>query len=63
MKYLLECCNDCDVTMELSIESHSQFDFLSIRLSEENEFNIIYLDKNDVFDLIGILHHIQKKMK
>jgi hypothetical protein len=63
MKYLLECCNDCDVTMELSIESDSQFDFLSIRLSEENEFNIIYLDKNDVFDLIGILHHIQKKMK
>jgi hypothetical protein len=63
MKYLLECCNDSDVTMELSIESDSQFDFLAICLSDETESTVIHLDKNDVFDLIGILHHIQKKMK
>lgn len=63
MKYLLECWNEEGLTMELSIESPSQFDLLKIDLNNKFDHMSIYLEKNDVFDLIGILHHIQKKMK
>lgn len=63
MKYLLECCNEEGLTMQISIEPTSQIDFLRIDLNNAFDHMTIYLEKNDVFDLIGILHHIQKKMK
>jgi hypothetical protein len=60
MVYLLKCLNDKKVEMKVQREAHVIE--ISICDYEDKIEKYIYLSKNDVFDLVGILHHIQKQM-
>ncbi len=60
MVYLLKCLNDKGMVMKVSPDT----DYLEISIEEigSGAQLQIYLSDKDVFDLIGILHHIQKNM-
>tara|TARA_R110000868_G_scaffold145817_1_gene366247 strand:- start:406 stop:594 length:189 start_codon:yes stop_codon:yes gene_type:complete len=60
MVYLLKCLNDKETIMRVSPGT----DYLEISIEEigSGAELQIYLSNKDVFDLIGILHHIQKNM-
>jgi len=60
MIYLLECLNDKEMIMKVSTDTH--FLEISIQQIGSGAELQIYLSNKDVFDLIGILHHIQKNM-
>lgn len=61
MKYLLDCANDNDVKLEISQES----DFVRLEINDKStkDYKEFYLTKVDVYNLIGVLHHIQKQFK
>lgn len=57
MKYLLE---DGDVNLVIS-NDHNEGVNLSMQFEDgTSEF---YIEKEQLFELIGVLHHIQKQMK
>ena len=60
MVYLLKCLNDKKV--EMKVQRDDNIVEISICDYEDRIEKYIYLSKKDVFDLVGILHHIQKQM-
>lgn len=60
MVYLIECLNDKKV--ELKIKLNDDILEISIIDFEDRIEKYIFLSKKDVFDMVGILHHIQKQM-
>lgn len=60
MVYLIECLNDKKV--ELKIKLNDDLLEISITDFEDRIEKFIFLSKKDVFDMVGILHHIQKQM-
>lgn len=60
MVYLIECLNDKKV--ELKIKLNDDVLEISITDFEDRIEKFIFLSKKDVFDMVGILHHIQKQM-
>lgn len=60
MIYLIKCLNDKKV--ELKIQQNEDILEISIIDNEDRIEKYIFLSKKDVFDMVGILHHIQKQM-
>ena len=58
MRYILDCVNEKGLTIEVKTES----DFIAITIQDDDDFKTIYLDKGELFELIGSLHHIQKQL-
>jgi hypothetical protein len=62
MIYLLECVNRKDIVMKITPEIGGNYISLSIeQLDTTAELEIILTNK-DIFELVGILHHLQKQM-
>lgn len=62
MIYLLECFNRKDIVMKITPEVEANYVTLSIEeLDTSAELEIILTNK-DIFELVGILHHLQKQM-
>ena len=62
MIYLLECVNRKDIVMKITPEIGGNYISLSIeQLDTTAELEIILTNK-DIFELVGILHHLQKNM-
>lgn len=61
MVYLLKCAKDKSVSMQ--VEMHNEVVEFKIMDEEIDEMQSIYLSKKDVFELVGILHYIQKQLK
>ena len=64
MKYLLEDINK-DGSITLSLEDGYVMVECRLEHPETKEITVIYLgfDKDQVFQLNGVLHHLQKQMK
>jgi hypothetical protein len=62
MIYLLECANRKDIIMKVSPQLNDDFLILSIEQTDTNAELEIILTKKDIFDLVGILHNLQKQM-
>jgi len=60
MIYKFECKNQNSTSCEFE---QIDEDYLSIVIKDEESFNQLFLDKKDVYHLIGALHLIQKEMK
>lgn len=60
MIYLLKCLNDRKVELKFQIDEKVLE--ISIMDYEDRIEKYVYLSKKDVFDLVGILHHLQKQM-
>jgi hypothetical protein len=62
MIYLLECFNRKDIVMKIAPEVEANYVTLTIEeLDTTVELEIILTSK-DIFELVGILHHLQKQM-
>lgn len=59
MKYVLEDVNEYGLHLELQNEA----DFVRITIADKTEYKIIYLGQEELFELLGVLHHIQKNLK
>ena len=59
MRYILDCVNEKGLNIELKTES----EFISITIQDDDDYKTIYLDKDGLYQLIGLLHHIQKQIK
>lgn len=61
MIYLLKCANDKSVSMKVELLN----DVVELKIDDEEigELQSIYLSKKDLFELVGILHYIQKQMQ
>jgi hypothetical protein len=58
MRYILDCVNE----RGLHLEFETDMDVLSIKIKDDEDSMIIFLDKEGLFELIGALHHIQKQL-
>ena len=61
MVYTIQCFNDPSVNLQLRADDR----FVDIRIEDvdSGETQFIYLSEKDLFELIGVLHHIQKQLK
>jgi hypothetical protein len=61
MVYLFKCANDEDVNLQVRLDDK----FIDIRIEDSSlgETQFAYLNESDLFELIGVLHHIQKQLK
>jgi ferredoxin-fold anticodon binding domain-containing protein len=61
MVYLIKCANDQDVSLQVVLDDK----FVDIKIEDKysGESQSIYLKENDLFQLIGVLHYIQKQIK
>jgi hypothetical protein len=61
MVYLIKCANDEDVSLQVVLDDK----FVDIKIEDKysGESQRIYLKENDLFQLIGVLHYIQKQIK
>jgi hypothetical protein len=61
MIYLIKCANDADVSLKVRLEDK----FVEIKIEDEysGESQLIHLKADDLFQLIGVLHYIQKQIK
>lgn len=61
MIYLLKCLNDKKVELKIQVDEKELE--ISIVDYEDRIEKYVYLSKKDVFDLVGILHHLHKQLK
>jgi hypothetical protein len=61
MVYLFKCANDEDVNLQVRL--YDKFVDIRIEDSSLGETQFAYLNESDLFELIGVLHHIQKQLK
>lgn len=59
MKYVMDCLNE----RGLHIELEEMSDCVKIEIKDDIDNKMIFLDEEGLYELIGVLHHIQKKLK
>jgi hypothetical protein len=59
MHYILDSINE----RSLHLEPNRDFGSVQITIKDEDREINIYLDEDGLFELIGVLHHIQKQLK
>lgn len=59
MRYILDCVNE----RGLHIELQNECEFIRISICDIDNHKTIYLGRDELYELIGALHHIQKQIK
>lgn len=59
MRYILNCVNE----RGLHIELQNECEYVRITICDDEEHKTIYLGEDELYELIGALHHIQKQIK
>jgi hypothetical protein len=58
MKYVFDVLNERGLALELAKE----LDCLTLTIRDDEDYKSILLDEEGLYELIGILHHIQKQI-
>lgn len=59
MRYILDCVNERGLHIELKDECEC----VRITICDDEEYKTIFLGEEELYELIGALHHIQKQLK
>lgn len=58
MKYILDCINEKGLSLELKPEAGC----VCIKILDDYGYKMIYFGEDEIYELLGVLHHIQKQM-